>query len=152
MNLLYKLVRARRLPILGKLAYLMLVLLGCDIPPQVKIGKGFVLNHFGFGVVIHPFTVIGDRVSVYTGVTIGRADAYRRMGSKFEGVIIEDDVILSTGAKIMCKEGFLRVGRGTVIGANAVLLESTGEYEVWAGIPAKCIGERSGENISWISV
>jgi serine O-acetyltransferase len=139
MNLLYKLVKARRLPMIGKLAYFMLVLLGCDIPPQVKIGKGFILNHYGFGVVIHPLTVIGNGVSIYSGVTIGRADAYRRVGSKFKGVIIEDDVILGTGAKIMCKEGFLRVGRGTILGANAVLLQSTGEYEVWAGIPAKCV-------------
>jgi serine O-acetyltransferase len=34
------------------------------------------------------------------------------------------------------------VRRGSVIGANAVLLESTGEYEIWAGIPAHCVGKR----------
>jgi serine O-acetyltransferase len=142
MNLLNKLVKARRLPVIGKLAYFTLVLLGCDIPPQVKIGTDFILNHYGFGVVIHPLTVIGNGVSIYTGVTIGRADAYRRTGSKFEGVIIEDDVILGTGAKVMCKEGILRIGRGTVVGANAVLMQSTGDYEMWAGVPAKRIGKR----------
>jgi len=28
------------------------------------------------------------------------------------------------------------------VGANAVLLQSTGENEIWAGIPAKCVGKR----------
>jgi serine O-acetyltransferase len=35
------------------------------------------------------------------------------------------------------------VGKGCVIGANAVLLESTGENEVWVGVPAKHIGDRA---------
>jgi serine O-acetyltransferase len=62
--------------------------------------------------------------------------------SKFEGIVIEDDAILAPGAKVLCKEGILRVGRGTVVGANAVLLQSTGENEIWAGVPARCIGQR----------
>jgi len=56
--------------------------------------------------------------------------------------VIEDDVILCPGAKVLCKEGVLRVGRGSVIGANAVLLQSTGENEIWAGMPAQCVGQR----------
>ena len=55
---------------------------------------------------------------------------------------VEDDVILGTGAKVLCSEGVLRVGKRTIVGANAVLLQSTGENEIWAGIPAKCIGRR----------
>ena len=97
-------------------------------------------------MVIHNLTRIGDRVTVYSGVTIGRADAYRRSGSRFEGIVIEDDVLLSTGAKILCKEGTMHVRRGTVVGANAVLLQSTNEWEVWAGIPARCIGRRDPDD------
>jgi serine O-acetyltransferase len=96
-------------------------------------------------VVIHSKAKIGARVKIYPGVTVGRADIYRPAEeSKFEGVVIEDDVILAPGAKVLCKEGILRVGRGTVIGANAVLLQSTGEGEVWAGAPARCLGKRQG--------
>ena len=39
-------------------------------------------------------------------------------------------------------EGILRVGCGTVIGANPVLLQSTGDWEIWAGMPAHKVGER----------
>jgi len=46
----------------------------------------------------------------------------------------------------LCKSGTLRVRQSTVVGANSVLLTSTGENEIWAGIPAKRIGEREGSN------
>ena len=137
------LVYARKWPVLGKLAYFGLKILGAEIPVSVAIGPGFLLHHGGVGVVIHPKTVIGARVGVYPGVTLGRADVYRPASqSKFESIIVEDDVILGAGAKILCESGILRVGRGTVVGANAVLLESTGENELWAGIPAKKVGAR----------
>lgn len=137
------LVYARRWPIFGRLAYYALKLLGVEIPRPVQIGRDFELAHGGFGVVVHPRTTIGARVKIYPGVGLGRADVHRPAAeSRFEGIVIEDDVILATGAKVLCKEGVLRVGRGTVVGANAVLLQSTGEYEIWAGLPARCIGKR----------
>lgn len=137
------LVYARRWRILGKLAYYLLKLLGAEIPCSVEIGEGFQLEHGGFGVVIHSRTRIGRGVKIYPGVTVGRTDIYRPISqSHFEGVVIEDEVILCPGAKVLCKEGVLTVGRGTVIGANAVLLQSTGENELWAGMPARRVGKR----------
>jgi len=137
------LVYARRWPLVGRLAYLALKALGAEIPRSVVIGTGFLLHHGGVGVVIHPKTVIGDRVGIYPGVTLGRADVHHPISaSRFEGLRIEDDVILGAGAKVLCSQGILRVGRGTMVGANAVLLESTGENEIWAGIPAHKIGNR----------
>jgi len=146
MDIYTSLVYARYRPILGRLAYYALKLLGVEIPRSVKVGKGFELAHGGFGVVVHSRTTIGERVKIYPGVGLGRSDIYRPIQqSRFEGVVIEDDVILSPGAKVLCKEGVLRVGRGTVVGANAVLLQSTGEWEIWAGMPAKLVGYRDQE-------
>jgi len=143
MDMYTRLVYARNLPLIGKLAYYLLKLLGVEIPIQVRIGPGLELAHGGFGVVIHPHTVIGERVKINPGVGLGRADIYRPADiSLFEGIVLEDDVILSPGAKVLGKEGILRVGRGTIVGANAVLLQSTGEAEVWAGAPARCVGKR----------
>ena len=146
MDFYTRLVYARKLPIIGKLFYYLLKLLGSEIPLSVEIGEGFLLEHGGHGVVIHSKSKIGDRVHVYQGVTLGRADIYQPMSqSRFEGILIEDDVILCPGCKVLCKEDILKVGAGTVIGANAVLLESTGEYEIWAGSPARRVGERPRE-------
>lgn len=146
MDFYTRLVYARQLPIIGKLSYYLLKLLGSEIPMSVDVGEGFLLEHGGHGVVVHSKARIGRGVHIYQGVTIGRADIYQPMDkSKFEGVVIEDDVILCPGCKVLCKEGILKVGAGTVIGANAVLLESTGEYEIWAGSPARRVGSRPRE-------
>jgi serine O-acetyltransferase len=143
MDLYTWLVYARQRPVAGKLAYYALKLLGIELPCSVSVGEGLELAHGGFGVVVHSKSTIGKRVKIYPGVTLGRADIYRPAeASRFEGIVVEDDAILCPGAKVLCKEGILRVGRGSVVGANAVLLESTGENEIWAGVPARCVGKR----------
>ena len=137
------LVYARTWPLVGRFAYYALKLLGVEIPCQVPVGPGFELAHGGVGVVIHSKSSIGARVKIYPGVTLGRADIHRPAAqSLFQGIVVADDVILAPGAKVLCKEGVLHVGQGTVVGANSVLLQSTGENEIWAGIPAKCVGQR----------
>ncbi|RPI34517.1 MAG: hypothetical protein EHM70_02635 [Chloroflexota bacterium] len=142
------LVYARSWPIAGRLAYYLLKLMGVELPRSVKVGKDFLLQHGGFGVVIHSRTTIGNGVRIYPGVTLGRADIHRPIEqSSFEGIVVEDDVILSPGAKVLCKTGVLRLGRGSVVGANAVLLQSTGEGEIWAGVPARRVGFRDGERV-----
>jgi serine O-acetyltransferase len=143
MDIYTTLVYARNRPALGRIAYYLLKFLGAEIPLSVKIGRDFELAHGGYGVVIHPWSVIGSDVKVYPGVTLGRADIHRSIeNSRFKGILVEDDVILSSGAKVLGREGVLRVARGTFVGANAVLLHSTGEDEIWVGIPARCVGKR----------
>lgn len=138
-----RLVYARRSPLFGRLAYLLLKAFGAEVPRSVQIGEGFTLVHGGFGVVIHPQCKIGNNVKIYPGVTLGRADIHLPVErSMFEGIEVGNEVILSPGSKVLCKQGVLRVARGTVLGANAVLLESTGEGEIWAGLPAKKVGMR----------
>jgi len=139
------LVYARRWPLVGYLAYYLLKMLGVEFPRSVKLGRDFELAHGGVGVVIHSKASIADRVKIYPGVTLGRADIYLPADkSSYEGIVIEDDVILAPGSKVLCKQGVLVVARGTVVGANAVLLQSTGCGEIWAGVPARRIGLREG--------
>ncbi len=143
MDLTTRLAYLRQKPLIGRLAYYALKLLGVELPRSVPIGEGLEIAHGGFGIVVHSKARLGARVKLYPGVTLGRADIYRPAAeSRFEGIVIEDDVILSPGCKVLCKEGVLRVGRGTVIGANAVLTRPTGEWEIWAGIPARRVGMR----------
>lgn len=142
-DLITRLVYARKLPVFGKLAYYGLKLFGLEVPRPVPVGEALEIAHSGVGIVIHSKAEIGRRVKIYPGVTLGRADVHRPASeSKFEKIVIEDDVVLGAGCKVLCQTGVLRVRRGTVVGANAVLLNSTGENEIWAGIPAKKIGMR----------
>ena len=142
-DLITKLVYRRQGKILGKAAYYLLKLLGLEFPQSVPVGENLEIAHGGFGIVIHSRSEIGSNVKIYPGVTLGRADVHRPFEeSGFEKIIIGDDVILSSGYKVLCKNGTLQVGDGSIIGANAVLLESTGPNEIWAGIPAKKVGNR----------
>ena len=129
--------RSKRLPF-GKIGYLMLKFIGVEIPLSVTIGTKFKLAHWAYGLVIHGNTIIGNNVKVYPGVTIGRADVHEIYHRKIR-IVIEDGVILCAGAKILCKGDELIVRRNSVIGANAVLTQSTCEGEVWGGIPARKI-------------
>lgn len=133
------LVRHRRFKLVREL----LLLYGLDIPAAVKIGPGFTLQHRGIGTVLHPATVLGSNVTIYHRVTVGRADSYVPFEqSRMTGIRIGDGAVLCAGAVVLAKEGVLTVGEGTVIGANAVLTQSTGPWEIWAGAPARCVGQR----------
>ena len=128
-------------------AYKALKLLGVEIPPSVSIGKGFRLPHGAVGLVIGGATVIGDNVKVFQGVTLGFADEYLRRDQMpadtgdIGRIVVEDNVVIGAGAKVLLKCGqTLVIGRGAVIGANAVVLKSVPAGEVWAGIPARKVG------------
>jgi len=142
-DLVTSLVFARNAFGIGRLSYYLLKLLGVEFPRPVLVGRDLEIVHGGFGIVIHRWAKIGNRVKIYPGVTLGRADIHLPVSeSAFRGIEIRDDVILSGGCKVLGKDGILVVGKGTIVGANAVLLHSTGENEIWAGVPARKIGMR----------
>lgn len=111
----------------------------------MRIGSNLVLAHWANGLVVHNSTLIGDNVRIYQGVTIGRADVHVNKHRKIK-IEIHGGAILCSGAKILCTGDDLIVGKNSVIGANAVLFNSTGENEIWAGIPAQKIGNRVDAN------
>ena len=120
------------------LARVMLKVLGVDWQPMC-VGEGLVMPHATTGSVVHRRTRIGRDVMVFHGVTVGRARpwAERARPGIDEGVVLEDGVVLGANSTVMFRAGHtLRIGRGTILGAGSVLLQSTGPGEVWAGNPA----------------
>ena len=96
---------------------------GIDIHPGATIGKYFFIDH-GTGVVVGETTVIGDRVKIYQGVTLGALST--RGGQKLRDVrrhpTIEDDVTIYSGASILGGETV--VGKNSVIGSNVFITSS----------------------------
>ncbi len=93
---------------------------GVDIHPGSRIGRAFFIDH-GTGVVIGETTVIGDRVRVYQGVTLGaltvpQGEARPAPGSQRHPTI-EDAVVIYANATIL--GGQTVIGQGSVIGGNA---------------------------------
>jgi len=133
---------AQKKPVIGPIIRQLLKLRGIDVPAQaLRPGTGLILRHSG-NVVVHVKTRIGRDVMLHQGVTIGRSDIWRETDPSFEGFVLEDGVILGANAVVTSGKGLLTVGEGTVVGANSVLTRSTGRYEIWAGSPAKKIGDR----------
>jgi serine O-acetyltransferase len=98
---------------------------GIDIHPAVEIGDRFFIDH-GTGVVIGETTVIGDRVRIYQGVTLGalslRKDECEKLRNRKRHPTIEDDVIIYANATIL--GGSTVIGARSVIGGNVWLTES----------------------------
>ncbi len=98
---------------------------GIDIHPGAAIGRSFFIDH-GTGLVIGETTVIGDRVRIYQGVTLGALSVPRGAKRPAEDVqrhpTIEDDVVIYAGATIL--GGDTVIGRGAVIGGNCWVTSS----------------------------
>lgn len=145
MNLIEKLISLRHYRITKEV----LAIYGIEFPAEVKVGLGLRIIHRGFGLVVHPKTVFGDNVTLYHGVTIGRADAHvPGHKSMMKAILIDDGAILFPGCVVLGGPGVTRVGKNSIIAANAVLTKSTGDNEIWGGVPAVKISDRYCGNSS----
>ena len=99
---------------------------GIDIHPGAQIGDYFFIDH-GTGIVVGETTVIGDRVKLYQGVTLGALSTRdgRRSRPGQRHPTVEDDVTIYSGASILGGETV--IGRGSVVGGNAFLTDSVRE-------------------------
>jgi serine O-acetyltransferase len=95
---------------------------GIDIHPGATIGGSFFIDH-GTGVVIGETTIIGERVKLYQGVTLGALSV--RAGAATVAKrhpTLEDDVTIYSGATIL--GGDTVIGRGSVVGGNVWITHS----------------------------
>jgi len=98
---------------------------GIDIHPGARIGEKFFIDH-GTGVVIGETCIIGERVRIYQGVTLGaKSFPLDDDGHPIKGIdrhpIIEDDVTIYSGATVL---GRVTIGRGSTVGGNVWLTKS----------------------------
>ncbi len=120
-------------------------LAGVEVSPDIRIaeyvyvGNGCVI---GKNVSIGRYTMLAPRVAI-----VGADHAMDAAGTPmiFAGrpeqvpTVIGDDAWIGVGAVVMQGR---TIGRGAVIGANAVVTKDVPPYEVWVGIPARKVGER----------
>lgn len=114
---------------------------GIDIHPASKISSPFFIDH-GTGIVIGETTVIGSKVKLYQGVTLGAISLEN--ATLLKGVkrhpTIEDSVTIYACATIL---GDITIGTGSTIGANVFLTENVGpNMRVTIGKPELVIKEQ----------
>ena len=105
---------------------------GIEIHPAARIGKHFFIDH-GMGVVIGETSDIGERVTLYHGVTLGgvspATDSLAQRDTKRHPTL-EDDVIVGAGASIL---GPITIGRAARVGANAVAVKNVPPKAILVG-------------------
>jgi serine O-acetyltransferase len=128
------------------IAYLSRGVTGVEIHPRAKVGADFFIDH-GSGVVIGETAEIGDRVTLYQGVTLG--------GTGFQPgkrhPTVGDNVTIGSGAKLL---GPIDVGHGAKIGANTVVVDDVPASSTVVGNPGHPVrveGRRvEGPDADWI--
>ncbi len=96
------------------------------------IGAGLLIPH-PLCVVINAKS-IGENCTILQGCTIGLLST-----SDPQKPIIGNEVYLGAGAKIL---GPIKVGDGSTVGANAVVLSDIPENAVAVGIPARTLSKK----------
>jgi serine O-acetyltransferase len=104
---------------------------GVEIHPGAEIGENLFIDH-GMGVIIGETAQIGDRVTLYHGVTLGGTSLSK--GKRHP--TLEDDVVVGAGAKIL---GDITVGHHARVGANAVVIRSVPPNSVIVGVPGQIV-------------
>jgi serine O-acetyltransferase len=136
-----------RVPLLPRaIAYGTRVVTGVEIHPAARIGSEFFIDH-GAGVVIGETASIGERVTLYQGVTLGGTGFQRGKRHPTLG----DNVTIGSGAKLL---GPIAVGDGAKVGANTVVVEDVPPGATVVGNPGHPVrveGKRvEGPDADWI--
>lgn len=126
-------IRGLRLPARW-VSHAMRFLTGIEIHPAAVLGPRLFIDH-GMGVVIGETAAVGADVTLYHGVTLGGTSLTK--GKRHP--TLEDAVVVGAGAKIL---GDIRIGAGSRIGANAVVVRPVPPGSVVVGVPGEVLRRR----------
>jgi serine O-acetyltransferase len=128
------------------IAYGSRAITGIEIHPAARIGDDFFIDH-GSGVVIGETAEIGDRVTLYQGVTLGGTGFARGKRHPTVG----DNVTVGSGAKLL---GPIAVAHGAKIGANTVVIQDVPANSTVVGNPGHPVriegSKVEGPDTDWI--
>lgn len=113
--------------------------LGYEVDRAVVLGRGVRFAH-QHGIVIAPFTEIGDDTLIHHGVTIGQKWQIQTPGVKIAGARIGRGVTIGAGAVII---GPVRIGDGASVGPNAVVTQDVPEGASVVAPPSRILRLRS---------
>jgi serine O-acetyltransferase len=138
---------AAEVPVLPRaIAYASRMATGIEIHPAARIGSEFFIDH-GTGVVIGETAEIGDRVTLFQGVTLGGTG----LATGKRHPTVQDNVTIGSGAKLL---GPITIGHGAKVGANSVVIHDVPPHSTVVGNPGHPVrvdGRRpEGPDTDWL--
>lgn len=107
---------------------------------HVRILSNVLLDYSG-GVTLEDYVKISPGSKVYTHThTVATRDLKDTQPILFSPLHVGRDAWI--GGDVIVLGGVTRIGEGVIIGAGSVLTNNVGDWEIWAGNPARKIGER----------
>lgn len=103
------------------------IVTGIELPCEVEVGNGFIIEHFG-GVIVSGYARFGDHCRIRNGVVVGLKNI-EEPGAP----VIGNNVDIGAGAKVL---GKIRIGNNVLIGANAVVITDVPDNSIAVGVPA----------------
>jgi acetyltransferase-like isoleucine patch superfamily enzyme len=113
--------------------------------PKVYIGNNCVIGRHNIITAknlirIGNDVLIGSYVQIIDhGHAFSKARPIRQQPASIGEVVIGDDVWIGAGAKVLMN---VHIGRGAVIGANAVVVGDIPDYAIAVGAPARIVNYR----------
>lgn len=119
-------------------------------PQKVEIGHDVLINNHTkiggqCGVKIGNYVLIGYSVNIVSENHSYQNPLFPIMKQGFYGkhILIEDDVWIGANAVILPG---VTIGRGSIVGANAVVTKDVKPYTIVGGVPAKMLKNRFKKN------
>ncbi len=122
---------------------------GHDMGEGLSVGAGTAIGALSW-IGASGFVEIGTNVLIGPRVTIlpenhlfeDTSVPIKKQGVAREGIVIEDDCWIGAGATLLAG---VRVGRGSIVAAGAVVNRSVAPGSIVGGVPARVIGTRDGK-------
>lgn len=133
---------------------------------QIMRGVGFETGYDGFvhlgdKVFVGPYTILNGQGGIEIGhnsliaghcylvagnhVFSDPDTPIQEQGFVSKGIVLEEDVWLGGGVTVL--DG-VRIGKGAVVSAGAVVTRSVEPFSVMAGVPARLVKKRTDETLS----
>jgi acetyltransferase-like isoleucine patch superfamily enzyme len=114
---------------------------------QIEIGENTYIGPYtclsGDQIKIGKSCLIASQSGLYASnhVFQDASKTIKEQGFIYKGIVIEDDCWIGNGVRVL--DG-VTIGRGSVIGAGAVVTKDIPPYSIAVGVPAKVVDQREG--------
>jgi len=112
---------------------------GIVVGDNTFLGEKIEFNCCGQIIIGNNCLIASNVIFVDSKHTFFRSENIQDQPIDIQPIIVNDDVWIGSGAILL--KG-VTIGKGAIVGANSLVNKNIPSYEIWAGSPARKIGER----------